>query len=949
MRTYEDLNHIQVNRLNQRAYYIPEGKNSYTDLDGTWQFDYYERDDDPTPSRSETIDIPSCWQCRGYDAPGYTNVAYPYPVDPPYVPMDNPMGVYSRTFTVRDTGRRHYIVFEGVSSCVELSINDRFVGYSQASRLQAEFDISEFVKTGENKITARVWKWCSGSYLEDQDCFRYNGIFRDVYLLSRPVGHIRDIDIHTTDHSVEVAFEGQGKLELFDPDGALAASCEAEETASLPVNQPVLWNAEQPRLYKLVFTYQDETITQDVGFVSYGINECHAFTVNGVEVKLKGINHHDTDAFNGYCMTEDQLREDLLRMKQLNINCVRTSHYPPHPKFLQLCDRLGFYVVLETDLETHGFTMRTRENCDYDVISHKDAWIGNDSRWLPSYMERMVRAYHRDKNHPCIFSWSTGNESGHCENHIEMIRWLRKTDSRRLIHCEGASRMAFTEEGDRNPEAYWDPDMHSVMYPSVEWVENYAKNKELPLPLFLCEYSHAMGNGPGDPGDYWNLIYKYPKLIGGCIWEWADHTFIRDGVPLYGGDFAELTHDSNFCCDGLVSYDRKFKAGALNVKYVYQNVNFELNHGQIAVANRFAFTDLSDYPIVIQTVADGRVVYEKICRLDLKPGETAELDYQMPDSCTLSTFLVCRALNKSGETIAQEEFQLPVLTVPAEHCYGRVEIRETNNSFCAAGDHFTYEISKHTALPVHILLNGEEQLGAPAVMSVWRAPTDNDRKVRLLWGHPSPWNGENYDRIQAHVYSFRLENDRLEFVGSLAGIARTPFLRFKLIYRFSADGEMNFDIACSVRDDCMWLPRFGIEFPLRCSSSAFRYYGEGPEENYQDMHKHTTTGWYDSTPEKEYWPYIFPQEQGNHTGCKRVEIADGLRFSSDGIFEMQVSKYPSANVTEADHVNELKANGLMNLRIDYRVSGLGSNSCGPELLPQYRLQEKQFHYNFSLQ
>lgn len=487
MRFYENPEYTQENRLPQRAYYIPEGKNVFSSLNGIWQFDFYACDDDETPVKSGQIDVPSCWQCRGYEKPYYTNVIYPFPVDPPFVPMDNPMGVYTRKFEITDAGRQQYVVFEGSSSCLELYINSQFVGWSQGSHLQAEFDITPYVHPGANEITAKVRKWCFGSYLEDQDCFRYNGIFRDVYLLSRPKGHLTDLDIRTkNDGSISVSFCGTAAISVLDAAGNCLDSGQFCDIAALHIDHPILWNAEKPYLYELVISCAGETIRQQIGFVEYGVNARHAFTVNGVEVKLKGVNHHDTHPTNGYSMTEEELLQDLRLMKKLNINCIRTSHYPPHPKFLLFCNQMGFYVMLETDLETHGFSCRTAGGNGFDCVDGNPAWPGNRREWLPAFLNRMQRAYHRDKNQACIFAWSIGNESGHCENHWEMIQWLRKTDTRRLIHCEDASRAAISDAHPA-PTYYSRPDLHSRMYPDYAEVEAYARDESKPLPYFLLQ------------------------------------------------------------------------------------------------------------------------------------------------------------------------------------------------------------------------------------------------------------------------------------------------------------------------------------------------------------------------------------------------------------------------------------------------------------------------------
>ena len=636
MRFYEDLTKIQINRLPQRAYYIPENNGAFTSLNGEWNFKYYDADfkEEANITDWDVIKVPSCWQILGYEKPYYTNAKYPFPCDPPYLPDENPLGVYMRTFEIDNINNKNYIVFEGVSSNVQVFVNDEFVGYSQGSRLQAEFDISKFVKKGSNKLVCKVHKWCTGSYLEDQDCFRFHGIFRDVYLLSRPHGHIVDISLTTEGNEILINFEGKANITLID-NGKELSTIYAEKEAKFAVENPTLWNAEKPYLYILKFEYNGEVITQKIGFVKYTLDSESAFCVNGVRVKLKGVNHHDTSATNGWYMTDEEMLYDLKQMKKLNINCIRTSHYPPHPKFVNWCDEMGFYVMLEADLETHGFFYRHRTP-GYDVIVNANEWIGNLPEWLPSFMDRVVRTYNRDKNHTSIFSWSTGNESGHCLNHLELISYLRKTDPKRLVHNEEACR-----HSDFVPEFYDRADMYSRMYYALDKVQAYAEDKTKTLPLFLCEYCHAMGNGPGDIVDYWDLFYKYPKLIGGCIWEWADHTVLVDGVAKYGGDFGEPTHDSNFCSDGLVLHDRSFKAGSYFAKYAYQYVRFTLDNNKLNVTNLFDFTNLNEYKIKYEIAVDGKVVKENIVTLDLEPKATTQIFIDGVDKCKMGAYLNC--------------------------------------------------------------------------------------------------------------------------------------------------------------------------------------------------------------------------------------------------------------------------------------------------------------------
>ncbi len=949
MRKYENPEFLQENRLPQRAYYIPENEGAYMSLNGIWDFSFYERDFDDTPAKTGSIDVPSCWQCRGYEKPYYTNVTYPFPVNPPYVPNENPMGVYKREFTIDDADKKYYIVFEGVSSCLELYINDTYVGYSEGSRLQAEFDITPFVKKGVNQITAKVRKWCSGSYLEDQDCFRYHGIFRDVYILKRPENHIVDVDIRTAQNTVVAEFKGRAKCTLFDAQNNPVADVEAEDKAELTVENPVLWNAEKPYLYRLQIESSGEVTNFDVGFVTYGINDRAAFTVNGVEVKLKGINHHDTHPKNGYTMTDEEILLDLTLMKDLNINCIRTSHYPPTPKFLQYCSRMGFYVMLETDIEIHGFTARYPAGGydSYDCLNSNPEWIGNKPEWKNAYIERMERAYDRDKNNPCIFSWSTGNESGHCDNNYEMIKWLRAKDTRRIIHCEDASRTAYGW-GQQDTSYYNRPDIHSRMYASYQDMEEYAQNDEMYLPYFQCEYSHAMGNGPGDVRDYWDVIYKYPKLIGGCIWEWADHTFVENGVPKYGGDFGELTSDENFCMDGLVSHNREYKAGTLCTKYAYQNVRFEYAEGILKITNLFDFTNLNEYFVDVYINADGEIIKKERLCLDINPKDTKEIKIDIPNSCTLGAYLVCRLIDKMEKEIGLAEFELLSPDINEEKAFDKVSISENEKLFVVNGGDTTFEISKHLGNILSIKKGGREQLTSPVSLTAWRAPTDNERTVWQKWGHSNVWEGENLDRIFDQMTEISSKENKIITKGFLSGVGRMPFLEYTIEYSFYNDGAAKIALKGKVRENCMWLPRLGFEFKLPLSFKKFRYYGRGPVENYCDMMLHTTTDWFDSDADKEFVNYSMPQEHGNHSNCRKLEMVDGLSFTAAKKFEINVSRYDSAAITKAKHTDELFENGCTNIRIDYKNSGIGSNSCGPVLLEKYRLEEKDINFEFYL-
>jgi len=954
MRFYENLQKLHENILPQRSYYIPENKDGLIDLNGIWQFEFFECDTKDLCDKSGEIDVPSCWQSRGYEKPYYTNVTYPFPIDPPFVPNINPMGVYSRNFEVFDLTRKYYIVFEGVSSCLELYINDNLVGFSQGSRLQAEFDISEYIRKGVNSITAKVRKWCVGSYLEDQDCFRYNGIFRDVYILSRPQNHIKDIDIRTNKNEINISFQGEGNVSLFDKN-VLLEKIYAKGNVSFKVDNPQRWNAEDPYLYDVVFEYEGEVIRQQVGFAEYGINKNSAFTVNGIEVKLKGVNHHDTHPINGYSMTDDDILKDLQMMKKLNINCIRTAHYPPHPKFLEYCNRLGFYVMVEADLETHGFVRRYGDTeTRYDCLDNNPEWIGNNPEWRDAFLDRIIRTYERDKNNPCVFSWSTGNESGHCANHFEMIKWLREKDENRIIHCEDASRAAENLgifESDNGMEYYSRPDIHSKMYPDYNFLSEYAQNEKLTLPLFLCEYSHAMGNGPGDVADYWNEIYKYPKLIGGCIWEWADHVFIENDIPKYGGDFNELTSDSNFCVDGLVKHDRILKAGSLNAKYVYQNVRFELSDDKIAITNLFDFTNLKKYKIIIDILVDGISKSKEEFIIDLEPKERKCINITIPDIANFGAFAVCRVFDKNEYEIAMSEIELPVKLYPkVEKHNNNCDIKEFKSSFIVLVGNTKYSISKLTGNIEQIYKNNKEQLSMPAEISLWRPHIDNERNLAGKWIHKgdNSWGSENLDRTFTKVYKFETFENKLIFECSIAGVGHFPILKYTLKYEFFDDGIVDVSLEGNVRQRAFWLQRIGFDFWLNKKNASFSYYGRGPEENYSDMYRHTTTSWYQSDAETEHKDYTFPQECGNHTNCKKVNINSSLTFEATDVFEFKASPYSPIDIENATHIDELNKRGDTYVRIDYKNSGIGSNSCGPQLLEKYRIQEKDIAFKFQI-
>lgn len=952
MRRYENPKCTSENRLPQRSYYIPENEGGCVLLNGDWDFKFYECDfeEDYIEKEWDKIDVPSCWQSRGYENPNYSNQVYPFSCDMPYVPDKNPMGIYQRTFEIKDTNREIYVVFEGVSSTHEVYVNGEYVGFSQGSHLQSEFYLNPYIKEGENTITVKVRKWCAGSYLEDQDAFRYNGIFRDVYLLSRPTGHIKDIKITTQDNCINVEFEGSAKITLKDRDGNLIDKKYGEKSVVFTVENPILWNAEKPYLYELNFEYEDEIITQKVGFVTYSIGADREFLVNGVEVKLKGVNHHDTHPVNGWTVTESELRIDLELMKKLNINTIRTAHYPPPPKFINLCDEMGFYVMVENDIETHGFCPRYPDDQRYDSCNNPE-WPCSNPDWNDEFVDRMMRTYNRDKNHTSVFAWSAGNESAFGQNHVDSLLAVRAQDKKRLTHYEGATSEWLDEghktSGIAKPEEI--VDFYSHMYPTIENItEKYLKDENIKLSYFMCEYAHAMGNGPGDICDYWDVIYQHKNFIGGCVWEWIDHTVLVNGVPKYGGDFeGEITHDGNFCCDGMLFYDKTFKAGTYEIKAAYQYMRCELEGNRIKVTNLYDFTNLNEYTFKYEIKVDGETISVDEMVLNVEPKGSTEVEVTLPDECKLGAYVHCY-LYDGDYVVAQKQLKIQAKIKEVSKSCELAKAEENDHYIIFSGDNFKYTISKDIGTFVSIIKNGEEQLLEPVKITLWRALTDNDNVHKDKWEWQNPYLSENFNKVLNKTYSCLLEGSTVTVCGNIGAISRMPAVKFTAKYTVFADGRIDVVFDGNVRENCIWLPRLGYEFKTPYQNDKFRYFGMGKLESYCDMNHWSMIDWYDSDADSEYVPYIRPQEHGNHTCTKILEMRDGLRFESENGFDMNVSHIDSLALHKARHQDEIvKSNGTI-IRIDYKNSGVGSAACGPDLAPKYRLDDKEIHFEFSI-
>lgn len=991
----EDPARLQENRLPARCWYIPFADEAaaaagdkaraagYRLLNGLWRFSYFDAapaalealEDPAHPWQWDSLPVPGCWQTQGYGSHLYTNVNYPFPNDPPHVPDRNPCGVYERDFyaAAEWADRRVFLRFEGVDSAFALYVNGVYAGYSQGAHLPAEFDLTELLRFGaENTLRVAVFQWCDGSYLEDQDQFRMSGIFRDVYLLARPKAYLWDYFIRQTHRSgrveLKLEYETRGAVPvsaaLLDPAGQLAARADGDGAAlTLTVDRPVLWNAEHPALYTLVLRAGEEVIREDVGLRTVTV-ENRALCINGVPVKLRGVNRHDTHPRLGHYTTVETMVRDLQLMKRANINTIRTSHYPNPPEFLQLCDRYGFYVVDETDLEMHGgaqfdgvYAIR-----DDRLPNHQDAWTA-------AFVERAQRMVERDKNRPSVIFWSLGNESGFGKNHEAMADWIHSRDRSRLVHYENAIHAG-------HPACV---DVCSAMYPTVEQVRQEGERDD-PRPYFLCEYSHAMGNGPGDAADYWAVIRQSPRLIGGCVWEWADHaveTTAPDGTPVYGygGDFGEPMHDGNFCMDGLVFPDRTPSPGYFEVRAVYQGADLRWDPlGRLTAENRFDFTDLADYDLELKVRRDGETIWRTVCQAAVPPHQTAPVAAELPrvDACAWGTYLHWALRTRTdtpwaaaGEAVAEGQLPMavPQVRLPASQPVCRpltVEARPTG--WQITGEDFSYHFSRTDGGFDSLVRAGRELLDAPMKLDVYRAPTDNDRNIRLDWycygsleipGHSSA----HYNLVETKTYEASctlLPDGRAELAqkGVLAPVARRPILAFRCVYRVHPSGELQVDFSGTRLEEGPYLPRLGFTLVLRPGLEQLEYYGRGPRESYRDMRHHGMVDRYRTTVSAEYVPYPKPQEHGNHTDVQWAALTGdrgaGLLVKTPGSIELAASHCDPRKLEAAQHSGLVEHDARTWLRIDYKVSGIGSNSCGPSLAPAYRLEEREIAYGFTL-
>ncbi|MED5019839.1 glycoside hydrolase family 2 TIM barrel-domain containing protein [Paenibacillus chibensis] len=994
-RYWENPHILEVNRQEPRAYYIPyadaasamAGKRSrspfYRTLNGGWKFKYYSSvhhiqesfyDSDFDASGWDDLLVPSCWQTEGYDQLHYTNVNYPIPCDPPYVPDENPAGLYIRDFRLEEAwnGKQTYTVFEGVNSCFYLWVNGQFAGYSQGSRMPAEFDITPFLQQGINRMAVMVLKWCDGTYLEDQDLWRFSGIFRDVYLLGREQAHIRDVfakpelSKNFVEGVLRCELETAGSLtvtaELQDAEGRVCASgqvnADGHAELLLQVREPVLWNAENPYLYELFVSDGRETIHFPVGFRTVSVED-GIFKLNGQAIKLKGVNRHDSHPDLGQTIPLEHMIQDLQLMKRHNVNTVRTSHYPNDPRFLELCDRFGFYVVDESDLECHGL-----------AVSGDFHQLTQDPSWEKAFVDRVERMVERDKNHASVIMWSLGNESGYGANHIAMAKWAQKRDDSRLVHYEGA---ATRYGGDTDTE---DLDIESEMYPSLAYVEAYGTDESRTKPLFLCEYSHAMGNGPGDLKEYWDLFYKYPNLMGGCVWEWNDHgiraqTSSGEEYFGYGGDFGDQPNDGNFCIDGLVSPDRVPHTGLLELKQIIAPVRIEAvdaGKGALRLTNLYDFNGLDHLSFAWKLEADGELVEQGVLHhVEADPQQSAAVTVpfkHLPTAgrCFLTVSVRLKeekAWAESGYEIAFAQFDLGGKPAGADQeqvwldqlRQRPLSIREEGSLITVEGLDFRHVFDTVKGTFVRLSKHNVDMLQSPLAFSIWRAPTDNDRNIKHRWME------EGFHRAGMKVYACSIRKQsghELEMAVdfSLGGYMKHPVLKGQAVWQIDGSGEVSLSVKVQVREGLPFLPRFGLQITMPKGNELAEYFGFGPGESYIDKHHSARMGKYMQRVDDMFEPYVMPQENGSRYGTEWASVTNelgmGLQFTGANPFSFSASHYFPEDLDQAGHLHELMKREETIVHLDYRMSGIGSNSCGPELLEKYRLDEKAFEFALRL-
>ena len=1002
-RYYENLSVLHENTMPARAYYIPASKRmdnlvehrEESDrmqlLNGTWKFQYFNSIYDIQDSFFEKnydtenfdeIQVPSVWQMAGYDTHQYTNIRYPFPFDPPYVPQDIPCGAYVHNFEYSrdEKASKAFLNFEGVDSCFYVWINGSYIGYSQVSHMTSEFDVTDVLQDGTNTVAVLVMKWCDGSYLEDQDKFRMSGIFRDVYILKRPKQAISDYHIKTriedmlakVEIEMKFYFPLNVKISIEDRNGAVVAlgSIAEEGTAVLEIASPELWNTENPYLYKLILETENEVIVDHIALRKIEIKD-QVIYLNGQKIKFRGVNRHDSDPVTGFTISLEQLTTDLTLMKQHNFNAIRSSHYPNAPFFYEMCDKYGFMVIDEADIEAHGpFMIYRKEDTDYNRFKRWNEKIADDPVWEEAIVDRVKLMVERDKNRFCIVMWSMGNESAYGCNFEKALEWTKNFDPDRITQYESARYRNYDETYD-----YSNLDVYSRMYPALSEIQEYL-DKDGSKPFLLVEYCHSMGNGPGDFEDYFQMIQDNDKMCGGFVWEWCDHAIAHGTaengktIYAYGGDHGEEIHDGNFCMDGLVYPDRTVHTGLLEYKNVYRParvISYNKESGELVLHNYMDFDDLKDYvKISYELTQDGLVISKGILpEFSVAPhgeGKT-NLKINVPENgkCYLKLIYHLKKelpLLNEDHILGFDEIEvskedtkckLAEKWIPKTVVDSELQVNENDTQIHIKGREFAYTIDKRTALFTEMKFAGREYLNHPMELNIWRAPTDNDMYIK------SEWKKAHYDKAYTRAYTTEVVQGKhgVKITSHASVVAETvqKILDVTITWKIEAAGKIDADIAVTKDDEFPDLPRFGVRMFLDKKLSAVRYFGMGPQESYCDKHQAASHGLYQANVDDLHEDYIRPQENGSHYDCEYVELNNsryGIVASAEKAFSFNASYYTQEELEKKTHNYELTESDSVVFCVDYALNGIGSNSCGPVVLDQYRFDDVLFRFQFTL-
>lgn len=1002
MKTWENHQIDGINRMPARAHFLtfPSkekallNNNRYTHafkiLNGVWKFmfldapeyspeGFFNSDFDVT--KMDDITVPGNWQLQGYGKMHYSDLWYNFPINPPYVPTENPTGIYKRTFFVEESYRDKKIIirFCGVDSAYHLWINGKEVGYSKVARNESEFDITDLIRVGEeNDVTVRVYQWSDGTYLEDQDMWWESGIFRDVELIGVPKDGINDYKVIAdlddeykngifkveaflrTTKEVNVTFElvDAGENTVFTKTVVAKEGKACIDEVIADVNH---WTAETPYLYKLFMTVEDdgqiiEVIPQNVGFRNIRLNG-ETFLVNGVAIKFKGVNRHDYSPQNGRVVSREEIEKDIILMKQFNINAIRTSHYPNSYYLYDLCDEYGMYLIAETDLECHGFELTG----DYK-------WITDDPSWELAYVSRMTRMIERDKNHPAIIFWSLGNESAFGCNFRKMTDVAHEMDPTRLVHYEG----------DFDVES---ADVYSTMY---TWIENPKKPylmkdiiEKSKKPHIHCEYCHAMGNGPGNLKDYQDLVYAHDKLQGGFVWEWFDHgieSFTESGEKYYryGGDFGDDPSNKDFCIDGLIMPDRTPSPGLYEYKKVIEPITttaVDIQKGIINLLSRYDFANLDRFNLVYKVMEDDVILQTgfmavpsiearankditlpyDLSVIKVKPGAHyyVNISYQLREDTSYAS---------SGHELATAQFELPLykegIMVRPE---GILNVEKEHTTLHVKGANFSLDFNLVNGNLMNIVRDGMQVLSKGPRLTLWRAPISNDMEIidKLKKVYFLHLEHEVVMNIDYHMEGniLKVEVDTINSTTNSAWHFKT-----KYVYTVCPSGDILIDVegTPSGRVDLApdMLPRIGVSMHLDKSMEHVRYFGMGPGENYADSKEAAQMGLYANTVDGLFTNYVIPQENGNHMGCKWVSMTNdrgmGLLASTEGDFNFSASWYEDKDLDDAKHTCDLVKRDYIIFNVDYKQNALGTNSCGQWQLDKYRAKFEDFKLSFRL-